>query len=46
MARRHWRRASRLTLSEIMTVLIYFHQAYYRNFKTFYLLQVTQSASK
>ena len=33
--RRHTRR---LTLSEIMTILIYFHQSQYRNFKTFYLL--------
>ena len=31
-------RASRLTLSEIMTILIYFHQSQYRNFKAFYLL--------
>jgi hypothetical protein len=33
-------RASRLTLSEIMTILIYFHQSQYRNFKTFYLWHV------
>lgn len=33
-------RTSRLTLSEIMTILIYFHQSQYRNFKTFYLWQV------
>ena len=37
---RQRRRASRLTLSEIMTILIYFHQSQYRNFKAFYLLQV------
>ena len=30
-------RASRLTLGEIMTILIYFHQSHYRNFKAFYL---------
>lgn len=30
-------RTSRLTLSEIMTILIYFHQSQYRNFKIFYL---------
>ena len=37
---RQWRRTSRLTLSEIMTILIYFHQAQYRNFKAFYLLHL------
>ncbi|MBK8534090.1 MAG: IS982 family transposase [Candidatus Competibacteraceae bacterium] len=31
-------RLSRLTLSEIMTILIDFHQSQYRNFKAFYLL--------
>jgi hypothetical protein len=34
------RRASRLTLSEIMTILIAFHQSQYRHFKAFYLLQL------
>ena len=34
------RRASRLTLGEIMTILLYFHQAQYRNFKAFYLLHI------
>jgi hypothetical protein len=34
------RRASRLTLGEIMTILIYFHQSQYRNFKAFYLLHL------
>jgi hypothetical protein len=28
-----------LTLSEIMTILIAFHQNHYRNFKHFYLLK-------
>ena len=37
---RQRRRTSRLTLSEIMTILIYFHQAQYRNFKAFYLLHL------
>ena len=37
---RQRRRSSRLTLSEIMTILIYFHEAQYRNFKAFYLYQV------
>ncbi len=37
---RQRRRASRLTLSEIMTILVYFHQARYRNFKAFYLLHL------
>ena len=39
---RQRRRASRLTLGEIMTILIYFHQAQYRNFKAFYLLHLCQ----
>jgi len=34
------RRASRLTLGEIMTILICFHQSQYRNFKAFYLLHL------
>jgi hypothetical protein len=36
------RRASRLTLGEIMTILIYFHQSQYRNFKAFYLLHLSR----
>lgn len=31
------RRARRLSTSEVMTIVILFHQAGYRNFKTFYL---------
>ena len=30
------RRARSLTISEIMTILIYFHQSHYRNFKAYY----------
>lgn len=30
------RRARSLTLSEVMTILIYFHQSHYRNFKAYY----------
>jgi hypothetical protein len=30
-------RASRLSESEVMTIIILFHQSYYRNFKAFYL---------
>ena len=37
---RQRRRTSRLSLSEIMTILIHFHQSHYRNFKAFYLWQV------
>jgi hypothetical protein len=33
-------RGCRLALSEIMTILIHFHQSQYRNFKTYYLLHV------
>lgn len=36
------RRASRLTLGEIMTILIYFHQSQYRHFKAFYLLHLSR----
>lgn len=39
---RRRRRSSRLTLSEIMTILIYFHQSQYRHFKAFYLWQIGQ----
>ena len=38
--RRRRRRAGRLCLSEIMTLLIWFHQSHYRDFKAFYLHQV------
>ena len=31
-------RGCRLALSEIMTILIHFHQSHYRNFKAYYLL--------
>ena len=34
--RRRRRRAGQLCLSEIMTLLIWFHQSHYRNFKAFY----------
>ena len=33
-------RSSRLSPSEIITILIHFHQSRYRNFKSFYLLHV------
>lgn len=33
-------RASRLSLSEIMTILIYFHPSHYRHFKAFYRLHL------
>jgi hypothetical protein len=36
----HRQRARRLCLSEIMTILIRFHQSHYRNFKAFYIEQV------
>ena len=34
--RRRRRRAGQLCLSEIMTLLIWFHQSHYRHFKAFY----------
>lgn len=33
-------RPSRLSVSEIITILIHFHQSHYRDFKSFYLLHV------
>lgn len=36
------RRPSRLSVSEIITILIHFHQSKYRNFKSYYLLHVCQ----
>ena len=41
---RHRLRASRLTLSEIMTILITFHPSQYRNFKAFYRLDLSRYA--
>ena len=38
--RRRRRRAGHLCLSEIMTLLIWFHQSHYRDFKAFYLHHV------
>ena len=38
--RRRRRRAGRLCLSELMTLLIWFHQSHYRDFKVFYRHQV------
>lgn len=35
-------RVSRLSLSEIITLLVHFHQSSYRNFKSYYLLHVSQ----
>ena len=39
-------RAGRLTLSEILTILIVFHQSQYRPFKAFYLLYLSQHARR
>lgn len=33
---KHRRRACRMSMSEMMTIVVYFHQKQYRNFKTFY----------
>ena len=35
-------RPSRLSPSEIITILIHFHQSQYRNFKSFYLFHVSR----
>ena len=34
------RRGCRMVLSEIMTILIHFHQSHYRDFKAYYLLHI------
>ena len=34
------RRSSRLSISEIITLMIHFHQSHYRNFKAYYLEHV------
>jgi len=36
------RRAGQLSVSEIMTILIYFHHSQYRNFKAYYTEHVCQ----
>ena len=43
---RQRQRASRLTLSESMTILIAFHQSQYRHFKAFYLLHLCRYARR
>jgi hypothetical protein len=40
------RRAGEMRMSEIMTILIYFHQSHYRNFKTYYTEYVCQHLRK
>ena len=44
--RRHRRRADYLCLSEIMTLLIWFHQSHYPTFKAFYQQQVCRHLSE
>lgn len=41
---RQRQRACRLTLSEILTILVAFHQSRYRDFKSFYLFYLSQHA--
>lgn len=40
------KRAMKLSLSEVMTIVIYFHISGYRNFKTYYLEQVCQNLTQ
>jgi Transposase DDE domain len=35
-------RSGQLRISEIMTIIIYFHQSHYRNFKAYYMEHVCQ----
>lgn len=39
---KHRNRQGQLSMSEIMTIIIYFHQSRYRNFKSYYLDHVCQ----
>jgi transposase len=41
--KKHRQRARSLTISEIMTILIAFHQSHYRDFKAYYCEQVLKS---
>jgi hypothetical protein len=41
--KKHRKRDCRLSLSEIMTILVLFHLSSYRNFKHFYLLHICQT---
>ena len=43
---KHRHRQQRLSTSEIMTIIIHFHQSHYRDFKTFYTVHVQQHLSK
>jgi len=40
------RRSGELSISEIMTIIIHFHQSHYRDFKTYYSEHVCQHLSK
>ena len=40
------RRAGEMSISEIMTILIHFHQSHYRDFKTYYTEHVCQHLKK
>lgn len=40
------RRAGELSVSEMMTIIIHFHQSHYRDFKTYYTEHVCQHLSK
>lgn len=40
------KRLSKLSLSEVMTIVVYFHISGYRNFKTYYLEQVRQTMAR
>ncbi len=40
--RKKRQRAGQLSISEIMTIIIYFHQSHYRNFKAYYKEHVCQ----
>jgi len=39
---RQRKRESRMHLSEVMTILVWFHLVGYRNFKQFYLYEITE----
>lgn len=39
---RQQQKGSRLSRSEIMTIIIHFHQSHYRDFKTYYIYHIMQ----
>ena len=43
---RKTKKISRLSMSEVMTIMIYFHQSSYRNFKAYYVKKIIKYHQK